>query len=82
MMVDCELKTLEIDGFSSLSLAEECNLNKVVLNASPLVEILQDLDNASDELELFLSPNEPYFKIITNSINVCKNSIHVEFTFH
>lgn len=71
--VDCEIKTLEIDEFDGLSLAEQCNLNKVVLNAGPLVEILQDLDNASDELELLLSPDAPYLKITTNSVNVCEN---------
>lgn len=69
--VDCEIKTLDAGDFSGLSLAEECNLNKVVLNAAPLVEILQDLDNASDELELLLSPDAPYLKITTCSITVC-----------
>lgn len=68
--VDCEIKTLEVEDFSGLSLADECNLNKVVLNAGPLAEILQDLDNASDELELMLSPDAPCLKITTNSISV------------
>lgn len=66
-----------MEDFSGLSLADECNLNKVVLNAGPLVEILQDLDNASDELELLLSPEAPYLKITTNSISVSIDHIEI-----
>lgn len=68
--VDCEIKTLDIGDYSSLSLIDECNLNKVVLNATPFVEVLHDLDQASDELELLLSPEAPYVKITTSSITV------------
>lgn len=72
-MVDCEIKTLEVGDFSGVSLADECNASKVVLNAAPLVDILQDLDNAADELELLISPDAPYLKMTTNSISVSKN---------
>lgn len=72
--VDCEIKTLEVEEFDGLSLADECNLNKVVLNAATLVEILHDLDNTSDELELLLSPDAPYLKITTNSLSVSKKN--------
>lgn len=68
--VDCQIRTMDVGDFSEISLSDECNLNKVVLNAIPLAEILQDLDNASDELELLLSPEPPYIKITTNSIMV------------
>lgn len=62
-----------MDEFVGLSLSDECNLNKVVLNAAALVEVLHDLDNASDELELLLSPDAPYLKITTNSVSVSKD---------
>lgn len=61
---------MEVGDFSELSLADECNINKVILNAAPLVEILQRLDSASDELELLISPEPPHFRISTNSNTV------------
>lgn len=68
--VDCEIRTLEIGDFSELSLAEECNLNKIVLNAALLVEVLRDIDNESDELDILLSPAPPHFRMTTNSVKV------------
>lgn len=65
---DCEIKTLDVDEFTELSLADECSLNKIVMDAGVFVEILSDLDNTSDELELKISPDPPYFRVITNSI--------------
>lgn len=68
--VDCEIKTLEVDEFTEISLADQCTLNKVVVNAAPLVEALSDLDTTSDELELTLSPEFPFFRITTSSVMV------------
>lgn len=65
---------MDVGDFSELSLADECNLNKIVLNAQPLVEVLQGLDSTSDELELMLSPDPPYFKISTNGLAVSSHS--------
>lgn len=61
---------MEVGDFCELSLADECNLNKVVINAASLVEVLQNVDNASDELGILLSPAPPYFRITTNSVMV------------
>lgn len=68
--VNCEIRTLEVGDSAELSLADECNLNKIILNAAPLVELLQNVDNASDELGLLLSPAPPYFRITTNGVTV------------
>lgn len=61
---------MDVEEFAELSLADECTLNKVVLNATPFVEVLSDLDTTSDELELILSPENPYFRITTTSVMV------------
>ncbi|KAF2888003.1 hypothetical protein ILUMI_18170, partial [Ignelater luminosus] len=66
--VDCEIYTLNVDEFADVSLAYECGLDKVVVNAGHLVDVLSDVDNTSDELELLLSPDPPYFRISTTSI--------------
>lgn len=70
MTADCEIKTLAVDDFTEICLAQGCNLNKVVVNAAEFVDILTDLDNDTDELELILSPDYPNFKIITSGIMV------------
>ncbi|KAK4883588.1 hypothetical protein RN001_006907 [Aquatica leii] len=66
--VDCQIYTMDVDESTDfLCLADECTLNKVVVNANQFLDILTDLDNTSDDLDLFLSPNPPYFRISTTS---------------
>lgn len=59
-----------MEEFADVGLAYECGSDKVVVNAGHLVDVLSDLDNTSDELELVLSPDPPYFRISTTSIMV------------
>ncbi|KAK9879217.1 hypothetical protein WA026_004062 [Henosepilachna vigintioctopunctata] len=80
IIVDCEMKTFSTDDFQGISLAEECNLNKMVLNASIFQELLYRIDNSADEVNLKLSPDPPYF-ILTSTgrsgesfVTVSKNS--------
>lgn len=68
--VDCEIKTIDIDNNPDVSLAEECNLNKIVINAGILVEILQRLDNIADELTIAISPDPPHFTLASEGIAV------------
>ncbi|KAK5650311.1 hypothetical protein RI129_001340 [Pyrocoelia pectoralis] len=66
--VDCQIYTMDIeDSTDFLSLADECTLNKIVVNASQFVDILTDLDHTSDELQLVISPDPPNLTIITIS---------------
>ncbi|RZC36229.1 uncharacterized protein BDFB_005264 [Asbolus verrucosus] len=66
--VDCEIKTMNVDDVPDVSLAEECNLNKVVFNATMFVEILQRLDNSAEEIMIDLNPDPPYFTLTTTGI--------------
>ena len=68
--VDCEIKTMNVDDSPDVSLAEECNLNKVVVNASILTEVLQRLDNAAEELSIEINPEPPHFILTTTGIAV------------
>ncbi|KAF5270403.1 hypothetical protein FQR65_LT05591 [Abscondita terminalis] len=66
--VECQIYTMDVDESTEfLCLADECALNKVVVNASQFLDMLTDLDARSDDLELNLSPNPPYFRISTTS---------------
>ncbi|KAB0802757.1 hypothetical protein PPYR_04943 [Photinus pyralis] len=66
--VDCKIYTLDIkDSTDFLSLADECTLNKIVVNANQFVDILSYLDNASDELQLDICPSPPHLTISTVS---------------
>lgn len=68
--VDCEMKTMTINDFENPSLAEECNLNKIVINASIFVELLQRLDSPGDDLRILFSPDYPHFTLKSTSLNV------------
>lgn len=67
--VDCEIRTMNIDDFENSSLAEECNLNKIVINANIFVELLQRLDNSAEEVKITFSPDFPYFTLKTTSLS-------------
>ncbi|CAG9859851.1 unnamed protein product [Phyllotreta striolata] len=81
--VDCEIQTLNLHDFHDISLAEECNTNKIVVNASILVELLSRLNNSADELKVTLSPDQPYFTLTATGISgksevsISKNSQEV-----
>lgn len=68
--VDCEIQTLNLGEFNDITLADECNLNKIVINANIFVELLQRLDNCADEVEFTLKPTVPFFTITTNGVAV------------
>lgn len=61
---------MNIEDFSEISLADECNQNKVVVNANLFTELLSRLDNSADELKVILSPDPPYFSLISFGIAV------------
>ncbi|XP_023019577.1 radiation insensitive 1 isoform X2 [Leptinotarsa decemlineata] len=74
--VDCEIKTMNIDDINDVSLADECNLNKIVLNASICVELLNRLDNSADELKIILSPDPPFITFATTGI-AGESEVHI-----
>ncbi|CAG9769551.1 unnamed protein product [Ceutorhynchus assimilis] len=67
--VDCEMKTLNIDNQASASLAEECNLNKIVISANMFAELLQRLDNSAENLQITFCPDFPYFTLKSTSLS-------------
>lgn len=69
--VDCEIQTLSVDEFLEVNLSNECNINKVVLNASAFMEVLNELDSYADDFKISLSPDPPYIRVTTSSVMVC-----------
>lgn len=68
--VDCEIKTMNIDDFENPSLAEACDLNKIVINANILAELLHRLDNSAEDLKITFNPEFPYFTMKSTSLSV------------
>lgn len=68
--VECDIKTMNIEDFNEISLADVCNQNRIVINANLFTELLNRLDNLADELKVILSPNPPYFSLIATGIAV------------
>lgn len=68
--VDCEIRTMNLDESNDISLADECNQNKVVIDAIFFTELLNRLDNLADELKITIAPDPPYFSLIASGIAV------------
>lgn len=64
---------MNVEDFNDIGLADECNLNKVVINADIFFEILNRLDNSADEMKLTISPDPPYVTICTSGTAVSIN---------
>ncbi|XP_045482978.1 cell cycle checkpoint protein RAD1-like [Harmonia axyridis] len=83
IIVDCEINTFSTDDFPNISLAEECNLNKMVVNANIFQELLYRLDNSADEVNIKMSPDPPYFTLTATGrsgeslVTISKNSEEV-----
>lgn len=76
--VDCEIRTMNVDDCNDVSLADECDSNKMVINANILVDLLQRLDNLTDVVTLTMSPDPPYFTLKSTGIAVsCTGSFRV-----
>lgn len=70
--VDCEINTLSVTDSTEICLAQECNLNKMVIDAEQFADLLSNLDVDADELELIMSPEYPNLKLKASGIMVCK----------
>ncbi|XP_033210813.1 cell cycle checkpoint protein RAD1 [Belonocnema kinseyi] len=68
IITECSLKTQEPDELLNFNLEEENVLNKIVLQTELLKDVLAELDPSSELIELFLSPDAPFFKIKTDGL--------------
>lgn len=68
IIVDCELSTMDADEFVDISLADECNMNNIVLAGDSFFDIISDLDMLADDIQFVISNKAPYFQITTTSV--------------
>ena len=66
-VTDCSIKTNEPDEILDFEFASSNVINKVIVIAECLKQAFNDLDTtSSDNLEIFMSPDQPYFRLSTS----------------
>lgn len=84
VITDCSIRTLEAEEILDFNFSAESVLNKIILRSECLKEVFAELDSSSDLIEILLSPDPPYFRIITSGIagdtkvDISKNSDMIE----
>ena len=75
-MTVCIIQTLEVEELLKFSLPEESVCNKFIADATQFKELFTDLDPGTDNVEIYMSPDPPYFKITTcSSEGICQISL-------
>lgn len=86
LVTECSIKTREYlyeddeMGVLDLNIENEDILNTVIMNGIEFWNILNDLDKQCEELELFLSQNEPYFRITTVGTLQSESNVEINKT--
>ena len=65
VITNCTIKTLTAEEILDFNFDHSNVLNKVILRSESLKEVMNDLDMSSDIVEIFLSPDAPYFRFVT-----------------
>uniref|UniRef100_A0A1B6D9P5 Cell cycle checkpoint protein RAD1 n=1 Tax=Clastoptera arizonana TaxID=38151 RepID=A0A1B6D9P5_9HEMI len=68
IITDCLLKTMNADDILDFHFPTNSEINKIIVLANDFKEIFNDLDTSTDYVELFLSPEPPYFVITTHGL--------------
>lgn len=75
-ITDCSIKTMEAMEIVHFSMPGENTFNKIIADGPQFKDIFNDLDPTSEYIDLFMSPDAPYFKITTlSNIGKCQISI-------
>lgn len=65
VVTDCKIRTLESEGVVNFDLSKDSVINVVILKSESLKEVWSELDTSSEDLEVFISPDDPYFRLST-----------------
>lgn len=68
MITDCSLKTMEAEDILDFDFPVSNVVNKVILQAGDFKDIFNELDSTSECVEIFLSPDAPFFQITTKGV--------------
>ncbi|XP_050023494.1 cell cycle checkpoint protein RAD1 isoform X1 [Dermacentor andersoni] len=65
VVTDCKIRTLESEGVVNFDLSRDNVINVVILKSESIKEVWSELDISSEDMEVFISPNDPYFRLST-----------------
>ncbi|KAB7502439.1 Cell cycle checkpoint protein RAD1, partial [Armadillidium nasatum] len=65
VITDCSLKTQDPDDPMEFSFCNTGVVNKIIMKSECLKEIFSELDMSSEVMEIFMSPDAPFFRIST-----------------
>ncbi|KAL1139900.1 hypothetical protein AAG570_006877 [Ranatra chinensis] len=76
LITECSVKTMEACETLHFSLPSDEAFNKIIADGPQFRELFNDLDPASDYVDIFMSPDPPYFRVTTRSSS-CKCQVSV-----
>jgi len=65
ILTDCSIKTQEPEDLLDFEFSGENVENKIIMQSSVLKDVFAELDTTSDFVQIFMSPDAPYFRIST-----------------
>lgn len=79
VVTECRIKTQDSGDLLDFRLDVERMPVKLILRAEALRQVFTELDTTSDVLEMFVSPNEPHFRLSTFGL---PGSTHMDLSRH
>lgn len=78
LITECSIKTKTAQPSLDFSLDDECNsFNSIILRGPDFANLLNEINRSADELELYMSPTAPYFKITTLGVVQSDSTLEV-----
>lgn len=78
LVTECSIKTKSVQPSLDFSLNDECNsFNSIILRGPDFAQLLAEINRSADEMELYMSPTSPYFKISTLGVVQSDSTLQV-----
>lgn len=78
LVTECSIKTKSVHPTLDLSLDDECaSFNSIILRGPDFAQLLSEINRSADELEIYMSPTAPYFKISTLGVVQSDSTLQV-----
>ncbi|XP_058455021.1 cell cycle checkpoint protein RAD1 [Malaya genurostris] len=77
LTTECSVKTMESSEVMDFAFDEEDICSQVTVDGNLFFALLNELDRECDEIEVFLSPDDPRFKLSTFGENSAESNIEI-----
>lgn len=78
LVTECSIKTKNAQPTLDFALDDECaSFNSIILRGPDFAQLLSEINRSADELELYMSPTVPYFKISTLGVVQSDSTLQV-----